>query len=306
VKSQPASYRAAERSQTIKRTHLYRFNYEGTNYYFAGYDQDVTVTGGPGAKMADPQVFAAAQIAHSNMEESMDSVPSAVAVNLAAIDTELRKYLLSVSPKSVDVEIWRVNSASLPGSLAYGSDLKMIFKGVLDSISFDDLIVSANCVTLLAQEDRPVPRFNYQKQCNHSLYGAQCGVNKALYSASVTITGINKQSQYIDLAMTTINVGSPARSVTVTAETFAGGFVEDSESPVNKMGIIACDLPGGGVTRLWLNWMPRTMAAGQSATIYCGCLKIKRVCDALFFNLPNFGGQPYIPILNPAVDGVSS
>ena len=304
MKTQPTNFRTEERKQVGRRCWLYHFNYEGTHYYFASFDVDVTVTGGPGSKMADPQTFVASQISHTRPEESIESMPSMITVSLPVTDVELRKYLLAVSPKKIDVEIWRVSSASLGGSIAYANDLKMMFKGVVDSLAFDNLVVAANCVTQMAQEDRPIPNFMYQKTCNAMLYGALCGANKALFSATVSITAINKQSQYIDLTMTTINVGSPSRTVTITSETFAGGYVEDTDG--NKMGVVATELPGGGITRLWLNWMPRTLAAAANVTVYCGCLRIKRTCDELFFNLPNFRGHPYIPINNPAVDGVST
>jgi hypothetical protein len=156
----------------------------------------------------------------------------------------------------------------------------------------------------MAQEDRIVPCWNFQFTCNRMLYRSDCGVNKALYNVSTTIAALNRQSQYVDIAATAINVGSPSRSVTIANETFSGGYMVDAAG--NKVGILASEvLPAAAGTRLWLNWVPATLAAAQSATFYCGCLKIKRTCHELFQNLPNFGGHPYIPTNNPAVDGIN-
>lgn len=308
MKSQSTDFRTNERRQSLKRTYLYRFLYGATNYYWAGYDQDISVAGGPVAKMTDPQTFTSAQIAHTKPEESMDANPGLVVVSLSALDAELRKYFIAVSPRRIDVEIWRVSSAALPGPLDYTDDLKMVFKGIVDSISFDDLVVQANCITQLLREDMPIPRFFYQKMCNHIVYDqtpGSCQLNPALFEVSLTVDTLNRASGYIEFnSLTAINVDSPARSVTITAETFQGGSVTDSLG--NEMGIMVCEpLTGPTRVRIWLVWMPRTLAAAQTVTLRVGCMYIKRYCHSVMQNLPRFGGTPYIPVSNPATDGVA-
>lgn len=304
MKEQPADFRASERSQTLRRTYLYHFKYDSTHYYYCAYDEDLTLNGGPVAKMSDPQVFTAAQIGHSNIEESMESAPRAVAVTLSATDAALREYFISVSPKVIEVEIWRVSSAALPGDLEYDEDVRMCFRGEVDSISFDDVSITVNCVTLLLQEARTIPQFHYQRMCNHQLYSEFCGVNKALFNVSVSLSALNRPALYVQIPTTSINVGSPARAVTVTEETFQGGYIEDALG--NKIGILVGEvLPAAAGTRLYLNYLPLTLANGATVTVYCGCLYIKRVCHEMFNNLPNFGGTPYVPKNNPAVDGIN-
>lgn len=309
MKSHPANFRTNERRQSLKRTYLYRFNYEGTSYYLTNFDQDVTVNGGPVSKMSDPQVFSATQIAHSNPTESTDEQPGAVSVSLASTDAELRKYFLTVSPRVITVEIWRASSVNLPGPLEYDDDLYMVFSGLAQAMTFDEAVISVSCVSPLEREDMPVPRFYYQKQCNHMLYSqepGECLVNPALFSISgITVNTIDRQSGWVEFnSLTTINVDSPARTVTITAETFQGGMIRDSLG--NEIGVMLCQpLTGPTRLRLWLVWFPPTLAAGQTVDLFCGCLHIKRVCHDLFFNLPNFGGTPYVPKTNPAIDGVS-
>lgn len=316
MKDQPVDYRASERSQEAKRTHLYHFNYEGTHFFYTSFDSDIVVNGGPIAKMADPQTFLSAQIAHSKPSESLESNPATVTISLAANDSALKKYLLNISPRMIDVEIWRVSSLSLPGPLAYDDDMRMIFRGIIDSIGFESFGISAVCITRMMREDMPIPRFFYQKMCNHMLYDqtpGACGVNPELYKVSLTVDTINRASGYIEFnSLTTVNVDSPARSITITQETFHGGTVEweDEDGIVNEMGVIVCEpLTGPTRVRLWLAWLPTRFATLQAVTpqsviLHLGCIRIKRVCHSLFANLPNFGGTPYIPISNPAIDGV--
>lgn len=305
MKDQPADFRANERQQQVKRLHVYHFRYDTTHFYFANYDLDVNVIGGPVEKMSDPQIFTAAQIAHTNPDETTDSAPAAVNVMLSALDAELRKYFITVSPREIEVEIWRVSSAALPGDLDYDDDMRMVFRGIVESITFNDVTITATCITHLMQENRTIPSYFYQKLCNHTLYSdlPGCGVDKALFNVSISLSALNRPSSYVDITSTSINVGSPSRSVTITNETFVGGYVEDSLG--NKMGIQACEvLPAAAGTRLWLSWMPRTLTSGNTVTVYCGCLYIKRTCHDLFNNLPQFGGTPYVPVNNPAMDGV--
>jgi len=309
VKSQPAAFRTQERSQTPQRGFLYRFDYEGTSYYWTRWDKDLTVTGGPVSKMADPQVFASGAIAHSNTEESVDAAPSGVVVSISANDPQLTAYFLTVAPKRIDVEIWRVSSSALAaGTLAYDDDLWMVFRGVVDAVGFEGQVISARCSTLLSQEDRQVPNFYFQKTCNSLLYDqtpGACQVNPALFNVATSAAAVNRPGGYVDISQTSISVGSPSRSVTITPETFQGGVVVDSDG--NRMSVLACDvLPAAAGTRLYLAFVPRSLAASDSITVFCGCLHIKRTCHELFRNLPNFAGTPYIPITNPAIDGVTT
>lgn len=301
MKTQPTNYRTSERSQTPTRTFLYRFKHSGVNYFYTNLDADVVVTGGPVADMSDPQTFTSAPVGHTNTEESLDSVPRAVTVALGATDVQLRQYFLTVPPQPIEVQIWRVSSSALP-SVAYGSDVVPVFRGLVSAVGFDDMQINAACETQLAQEDRQIPRFHYQKLCNHMLYGPDCGLDKTLFQVSKTIDALNHASSYVDFIFSTINIDSPARSHTITAQTFEGGYFTDTHG--NVVTVTAGELLAGSRVRLWCNFLPKTLNAGDTVTLQMGCIHVKRVCNDNFWNLPRFGGTPYIPTNNPAVDGI--
>ena len=86
MKTQPSTLRTSEKVQTIKGAYLYRIVSNAVNYYYTSYDRDVVVTGGPIAKMADPQTFIAAVITHERPEQSTDLNPKEINFTLAAID----------------------------------------------------------------------------------------------------------------------------------------------------------------------------------------------------------------------------
>lgn len=309
MRTQPTAYRTEERKQENRGTHIYLFRYDSVGYFYTSHDQDIVVNDGPAAKMNDPQTFTAAGITHTRPDESVDALPRSVNVTLAANDPELKKYLLAISPRKIEVFIWRVSSAALPGPIDYDDDVRMVFAGEVEAVLPADGTISALCAPLTLREDHTIPNFYYQKECNHVLYSQHdggCKVNKSLFTTSLTISTINRDSQWIEFnSVTTINVGSPSRSVTITAETFHGGLVDDGNG--NIISVALCQvLTGPSRLRLWLSWMPETLDAGNSVDLSCGCLLIKRVCHTLFNNLPNFGGTPYVPKNNPAIDGINA
>src|SRR5881397_4047262 len=121
-KSQPSSLRSADLTQATKPCFLYRFDHGGVRYFYTNFDQDVTLIGGPASRMSDPQMFVAAQIEHDRPEQTIEAAPKQVAVSLAAVDEALRIHFISSPLAQIDVEVYRVNSAALPGPVDYAAD----------------------------------------------------------------------------------------------------------------------------------------------------------------------------------------
>lgn len=302
MKTQSTALRDNEQRQEIVPVFLYFIDYVDSQVYFTNSDQDIIVTGGTAKFGADPRTFAKAQIQHDRIDESADMTPRQVNVTLGANDPNLRAYFLSAPVKGISIEIYRANPTFLPGNIAF-ADILLEFKGVAQSCGFKGYTVSANFISPLLQEDRIIPRYTYQKTCNHQVYSKQCTVVKSLYATTVTVSAVDRFNKTVDVALATINVDSPSRAIAITTETFNGGLLVDAGG--NSYGIMANEIGiSGSLTRLWLEWYPPTIQAGDTITIYPGCLRIPRVCNSLFNNLANFGGMPYVPTANPATDSI--
>ena len=299
MKAQSTNLRAAEQLRATQPFYLYVVLYNGVRSYYAGYDKDVIIENGP-AVWSEPQTFAASQISHKIGDESVEPSGMATSVSVPASDTELRKYFLTCPSRSLAIEIYRGNSALLPGPVDY-TDLQNEMKGVGQSVGFAGYVLQAAFLPRPYQESSIVPQFKYQKLCNHRLGNRYCKVILANYATATTIAAISRVNRTVDIANTTISVDVPARVLTISSETFFGGKLVDVDG--NIIGIVACEVITGG-TRLWLNWWPGTLAVSGAITIYPGCMRIKRVCDETFQNLSNFGGTPYIPITNPATNSI--
>lgn len=303
MKSQSTNLRDAEQGQETQPVFLYFIDHGDAQSFFTNYDQPITITGVPDARFADPQVFTPAQINHSRPDESADMTPRQVNVNLAANDPKLRVYFLTAPVKGIAIQIFRANSANITSSIDF-ADIMLEFKGIAQSAGFKGYNVSANFISPLLQEDRVIPRFFYQKTCNHQLYSKFCTVNKALYGTSISVVAVDRFNKTVDVTLTTIHVDSPTRDILITNETFAGGLLTDAAG--NNYGIMACEtgLGAGSTCRLWMEWWPPTIAVSDVVTIYPGCLLVPRVCNSTFNNLANFGGMPYVPTANPAIDSI--
>ena len=299
MKDQTTNLRNAEIARKTQPGFLYYFTYEGgSDNFFTSYDLDITIQNPPLGKWADPQIFTSAQISHSPFVEDSEVKSNPISVSLAATDVALRKYFLTAPSRQIDVEIYRLNSSTLPGPINY-ADLYMDFKGVCVSVGFKSYMIQASFLPPVLKEDRQVPAFFYQKTCNHKLYGKYCGLTQGAWTNTSTITGVNRVNKTVDIA--DLTVGTAAK--TITKETFQGGMVVDSAG--NKIGIIAGEmLPSAAGVRLWLNYWPGTMFVGGTIAVSAGCLKIVRICDRFFGNAGNFGGTPCIPITNPVLNGI--
>lgn len=299
MKEQSANLQSAEASRAIQPAFLYYVKRGATEYFLTGYDKPIIVTDGP-AHMDDPQEFAVAQIDHNPPEETTEDSTQPTVVSVAAIDPLLRSYFLFPATDEISIEIYRVNSASLPGPISF-EDLYLEFKGVCESVAFKGYQIDASFLAPVRQSESIIPRYFYQKTCNHTLGNTFCGVNRELFKLTTTLTAVDRITRSIKFAATSMTVDSPTRSIDIEAETFQGGHIVDASG--NKIGVIACEPVSGG-TVLWLNYWPGTLTVGATITAYLGCLKIIRVCEDTFQNLENFGGMPYIPASNPATNSL--
>jgi hypothetical protein len=122
--------------------------------------------------------------------------------------------------------------------------------------------------------------------CPHVLYGPNCTVSAAAYK----VTGALSSVSDLDITSSAFTL-APGLS-------FLGGFVEwDSGNGYMERRTI--DSVSG--TTLTLSYGSPQLAIGLSVNAYPGCSKTTANC-AFFNNSINFGGQPFIPAVNP-MDG---
>ena len=126
-----------------------------------------------------------------------------------------------------------------------------------------------------------VPATLYMPGCGNTLFDAACGLAKASYAVSATVTtvygastwyafGLSQPADYFALGWAVGVTGANA-GVARTIKSFNSGVV-----------VTVAPWPG-------------TVAPGDTFTIYPGCDKQQATCDSKFSNLIHFRGYPYVP-----------
>ena len=128
-------------------------------------------------------------------------------------------------------------------------------------------------------------RRRFQISCPHVLYGVQCTVAPSPYATPGTVTALS------GFAISAAPWGTPPGA----GLSFVGGFVTwDSGNGYLERRTIQ-SVSGDALT---IDNIGPGLAIGTVVTAYPGCDRSMTNCQA-FGNLLNYGGQPYIPTINP-------
>lgn len=129
-----------------------------------------------------------------------------------------------------------------------------------------------------------IPRNLYQAGCLHTLYDADCGVNRATVAVGGTVTSATRTTLACALAQ--------------AAGWFDLGYVRfDSGALAGTKRSVKAYTPGNFTL---LNPLPMVPAAGDVFTAYPGCDKTQATCTSKFANLTAFRGFPFIPMVEMA------
>ena len=181
-----------------------------------------------------------------------------------------------------------------------GASLQLLraFWGVNDSGPVGTLLWFAGRVSEIPEVDRSsariiikselerlnikVPRQVYQAQCLATVYDIECGVDRAVFTASGSATGAstNGRTQFPS------NLGQASGYFDLGTLTFTSGPNVGVSRTVKSQ-------VGGALTLL--SPLPAAVAAGHAFTIVPGCDGLQATCSGKFNNLLRFKGQPYIP-----------
>jgi hypothetical protein len=301
MKTQPINLRTGERRESSRPIYVYIIEHGTDLFHFTGLDEELSITGLPASHGTDPQTFVPAQISHGAVDQRSEINAPNITVQIGlqenALAEELKALILTAVPLKTTVIVARMNPDSI-AALDWTADNYVIFKGRVTSLTFNRFAIQLQLVSLLMQNDGKVPRYFWQKSCQHMLYGDRCGVNSELANnkLSTTIASVSARARFVDIADTTINGN------TITNKTFQGGKVTIGTETISIVSSTL--LGGGGGTRLFLAWWSTALVASASIAVYRGCLRTVSDCDTIFSNLANFGGFPYIPDVNPTVNGI--
>ena len=276
MKSLPSKFSGVEGSSERKVSYLYEIisPLEGS-LYLTCYDAQVEFDG---------QFWDPAPVGHT----APDDQDGAVSLTVSVKHPMIRRYFLSNPTEKLFLRVIRVNSG-LPKPSAANS--YQIFYGVLAGVAFKgpQCVLSFN--PKIMNEKAMIPRFLFQKVCNWCLFQpGTCKLNADDYVTTSVIL-----SWDLDTRSCVINAPEPSPDYWGL-----GRF-----HPTNKIiiPVLRSAAVDESTTRLFLaSWPAETELTNSQ--VWPGCNKLLTTCVTKFNNRDNFGGHPYIPALNPVIDGV--
>jgi len=246
---------------------LYEFN-RGVDYWrFTSADEDQTWNG---------QTFVRAALTRSTLDESSEMNKINLEITLSRDNAVADLFRLYPPGDVVTVKIWRRHRGDADAVLVWiGRVLNCEWRGGEAFLHSEPAYTSIR---------RNALRRHYQRQCPHVLYGAACGINRALFKVAGTVAAIGGNTVQVNAA------GGRADGY------FAGGFLAwNSAAGVSDNRMVTGH---AGVT-LTLAAPIVGLAVGDTVDLYPGCDHTLSTCKNTFANTLNYGGWPYIPLKNP-------
>lgn len=267
----------------------------GDRMFLTGWNQPISITGLPAAMGADdPQEFTPAPVRHGPITTSDRFEQRSTAISLHSEDETMRRFFTTSAPVRLKAWIMRLVGTNLRtgDALAYENNAIVVEAGILSNWTFKGTEIAVALTPEAFHTDRAVPRFYFERQCNHQLFGDGCGLDKEDHKWETTILSVNP-------AQREIIVDGQAPGVPETRFN-SGHLFHDATGLFFTIGWSAYD---GSDTKLKLiTWHPE-LAEADTITAYFGCRHTTADC-ALFENEANFGGFPFVPNTNPSLNGV--
>jgi uncharacterized phage protein (TIGR02218 family) len=216
-----------------------------------------------------------------------DSITSAGTLDQTTIevkmpqDTDIGNVFISWAPSQVVSLFIRQGNLSDPDAqfLVCWTGRVLGFEKVGSEITF-------TCEPIATSIRRPGLRRRYQKGCPHVLYGPQCGASKPDATNDATVnTVFNSEAVRLDVGWNALSAGADYR----------GGLIQWTDG--NGVALVRTILRVN-VNTLTLNGPPTSLIVGQTVSVSLGCNHLMTGCT-LHDNIQNYGGQPWIPTVNP-------
>ena len=294
---QPDAYFAEEQAPDLAAAYCYCIGTpDGEGLFLTSWDVPITIADLPAFTGADdPQVFQPGQVRHGPIVTNDRFEAKATALTVTIENDQLRRYFTTAAPARLNGTILRIVGANLRTSqeLDFSTHCMVAERGIISSFTFRGTEIGAALTPEAFHEDRAIPRYYFQRRCNHVLYGTGCGLNKNSFKFESEIVAIDPaqkeiiiEGQASGVPETRFNMGHLYHEATGFFFTIAWSKYEGTDT---KLKLIT--------------WHPE-IAIGDELTAFYGCQHTTADCT-LFGNIANFGGFPYVPSTNPTLNSVS-
>lgn len=220
------------------------------------------------------ETFSAEYIKRDEVRQVDDIAKGGLKVTLSRTN-EFASSFLGNAPEGVTtLTIWRAHFTD------GASEYVAYWKGRLLKTSASGSEITLDCESIFSSLKRPGLRARYERSCRHSLYNARCTLSMSSFQLVAYVSGADG----IDLVI--------ADASAQVDGYYTGGVVMDDNGSYR---LITKHVG----TAIRINRRFAASPGNTNVTLYPGCDKAKATCISKFNNLPNFGGFPFIPTINP-------
>lgn len=226
----------------------------------------------------DP-VWKAVPISRDEIEQTSKAERTGLVIHLP-VDTDLAMLYGDYPPATVCT--CKIYSGHLTDPYL---QFHVIWAGRVLSTVKNENEIDVSCDSLLVSLKRPGIKRNFQYACPLVLYGKYCRANKKPFPVEV-VEVINGKSLLIKSDW---NQGVDFAKFTNGTLVWQGDYGLETRT----LGTVSDK-------QLQIRGSLRYIKAGTKCNIYLGCNHLMSDCENLHNNVVNFGGQPWIPLKNPA------
>lgn len=260
------TYATVEASvQTGRPVELYDFLDGATAYRYTSADGDVSYGG---------NTYTAVPIARGAVEATSEVARMSLDITCTRDLPVLDLFAVAPPEDVVLITLRRLHAGD--------GEAVIMWMGRILNVTLNNSAAEIHCESVYTSLKRTGLRRLYQKSCPHVVYGSGCGLARATYKATKTVSTVSG---------TTITVGS----IGVADAYYAGGYLEWTSSGVIHRRAIQSQTGGA----LVISFPIPGISASASVDLYPGCDHTLSTCSGKFSNSLNYGGMPFFPQKNP-------
>lgn len=236
-------------------------------------------TGADRSIVWNTNTYAMAAITRSAVEVGQEIARQGLRISCARELEVIDAYRLAAPSDPILINIWQSHASDID------AEYVVVWQGRILAVEFQGALAEIFCESVFTSMRRAGLRRAWQRLCPHVLYGPECKTVKTIFQTTAVLSAVAGAS--------------------ITSEAFAaqpsgyffGGFIEWT----NPDGVIDRRWITGHTTNtITLDRALPGLAVGATVLAFPGCDRTTGAagCDR-FFNIPNYGGMPYIPTKNP-------
>lgn len=193
----------------------------------------------------------------------------------------------------------QLNKLFLNPSIGVNTNAVGWFLGTIQDIDADRFLLHITLEDFLAYlGNQQMPRLLFQVGCFHNVYDQGCGLLKANFTSTGTISSVGDSAHFVT------NLSQVSGYFNAGVLTFTSGALNGVQGPVNSF-----TQSSGGAFAMRFPF-PVAPSVGDTFSVYPWCNKQQATCSNAstsvgppFNNLAHFAGQPYIPVPETILDG---